>query len=129
MRESECMSRYASRQSPNHSQRRLCIAWFDAGAVKSGAEEYYGFEVHADETVELTLHHASDSIRFDFYMQTETEEQLLDSVIETMTATNPNTMEDTVYLDIVEDGRIIVKASTSAPFSAYAFNVRFMTLN
>ena len=93
---------------------------FDAGAVKSGAEEYYGFEVHADETVELTLHHASDSIRFDFYMQTETEEQLLDSVIETMTATNPNTMEDTVYLDIVEDGRIIVKASTSAPFSAYA---------
>ena len=93
---------------------------FDAGAVKSGAEEYYGFEVHADETIELTLHHASDSIRFDFYMQTETEEQLLDSVIETMTATNPNTMEDTVYLDIVEDGRIIVKASTSAPFSAYA---------
>ena len=37
-----------------------------------------------------------------------------------MTATNPNTMEDTVYLDIEEDGRIIVKASTSAPFSAYA---------
>ena len=53
-------------------------------------------------------------------MQTETEEQLLDAVIETMTATNPNTMEDTVYLDIEEDGRIIVKASTSAPFSAYA---------
>ena len=30
---------------------------FDAGAVKSDSEEYYGFEVHADETVELTLHH------------------------------------------------------------------------
>ena len=93
---------------------------FDAGAVKSDAEEYFGFEVHADETVELTLHHASDSIRFDFYMQTETEEQLFDAVIESMTATNPNTLEETVYLDIVKDGRIIVKTSTAAQFSAYA---------
>ena len=93
---------------------------FDAGAVKADAEEYYGFEVYADQTVELTLHHASDSIRFDFYMQTETGEQLFDAVIETMTATNPNTLEDTIYLDVAEDGRIIVKASTSAPFSAYA---------
>ncbi|MED5497586.1 MAG: hypothetical protein VX872_08510, partial [Candidatus Thermoplasmatota archaeon] len=93
---------------------------FDAGAVKSDAEEYYGFEVYADQTVELTLHHASDSIRFDFYMQTETGEQLFDAVIETMTATNPNTLEDTIYLDVAEDGRIIVKTSTSAPFSAYA---------
>jgi len=93
---------------------------FDAGGVKSNAEEYYGFEVLADETVELTLHHASDSIRFEFYMQAASEEQLLDAVIETMTATNPNTLEETVYLDIVEDGRIIVKVSTSAPFSAYA---------
>ena len=74
----------------------------------------------ADETVELTLHHASDSVRFDFYMQTETQEQLLDAVIETMTSTNPNTLEETVYLDIAENGRIIVKVSTSAPFSAYA---------
>ena len=93
---------------------------FDAGGVKSNAEEYYGFEVRADETVELTLHHASDSIRFEFYMQAASEEQLLDAVIETMTATNPNTLEETVYLNIVEDGRIIVKVSTSAPFSAYA---------
>ena len=93
---------------------------FDAGAIKANAEEYYGFEVHEDETVELTLHHASDSIRFDFYMQTETEEQLLDAVIETMTATNPNILQETIYLDIPEDGRIIVKASTSAPISAYA---------
>ena len=93
---------------------------FDAGGVESDSEEYYGFEVRADQTVELTLHHASDSVRFDFYMQTETEEQLLDAVIETMTATNPNTMEETVYLNIAEDGRIIVKVSTSAPFSAYA---------
>ena len=93
---------------------------FDAGGVKADAEEYFGFEVDAHETVELTLHHASDSVRFDFYMQTETQEQLLDAVIETMTSTNPNTLEETVYLDIAENGRIIVKVSTSAPFSAYA---------
>ncbi|MGB0329434.1 MAG: hypothetical protein ACPGCU_02315, partial [Candidatus Poseidoniaceae archaeon] len=93
---------------------------FDAGAVKSGAEEYYGFEVQADETVELTLHHASDSIRFDFYMQTETAEQLLDTVIESITGTNPSLLQEAVYLPIEEDGRIIVKVSTSAPLSAYA---------
>ena len=93
---------------------------FDAGGVETGAEEYYGFSVNADEVVELTLHHASDSIRFDFYLQTETEESLLESVIETMTANNPNIIEDTVYLEIEEDGRILVKISTSAQYSAYA---------
>ena len=89
---------------------------FDAGGVESNSDEYYGFEVRADEIVELTLHHSSDAVRFDFYMQTETEERLLDTVIETMTATNPNTLEETMYLGIEDDGRIVVKVSTSAPF-------------
>ncbi|MGB1487370.1 MAG: hypothetical protein ACPG83_02105, partial [Candidatus Poseidoniaceae archaeon] len=43
---------------------------FDAGGVETGSDEYYGFEVQEDEIIELTLHHASDSIRFEFYMQT-----------------------------------------------------------
>jgi hypothetical protein len=93
---------------------------FDAGGVETGSDEYYGFEVEEDEIIELTLHHASDSIRFEFYMQTASEEQLLNSVIESVTGTNPNTMEDTVYLEVENDGRMIVKVSTSAQFSAYA---------
>ena len=93
---------------------------FDSGGVETGSEEYYGFEVQKDETVELTLHHASDAIRFEFYMQTETTEQLFDTVIESITGTNPSLLQDAVYLPIQEDGRIIVKVSTSAPFSAYA---------
>lgn len=93
---------------------------FDTGGVETGSEEYYGFEVQADETIELTLHHASDAVRFEFYMQTETAEQLLDAVIESITGTNPSLLQDAVYLPIEEDGRIIVKVSTSAPFSAYA---------
>ena len=93
---------------------------FDSGGVETGSEEYYGFEVQEDETVELTLHHASDAIRFEFYMQTETTEQLFDTVIESITGTNPSLLQDAVYLPIQEDGRIIVKVSTSAPFSAYA---------
>ena len=91
---------------------------FDTGGVETGSEEYYGFEVQADETIELTLHHASDAVRFEFYMQTETAEQLLDAVIESITGTNPSLLQDAVYLPIEEDGRIIVKVSTSAPFSA-----------
>ena len=31
---------------------------FDSGGVETNSEEYYGFDVRANETVELTLHHA-----------------------------------------------------------------------
>ncbi len=58
--------------------------------VETNSEEYYGFDVKANETVELTLHHASDSVRFDFYHQTETSESLLDVHIESILATNPD---------------------------------------
>ena len=93
---------------------------FDAGAVELNAEEYYGFTVRSGEVVELTLHHASDAIRFDFYFQSDNQEVLLDNVIETMTSTNPNILGDTHYLEIEEDGRIIVKVSTAAQVSSYA---------
>ena len=46
------------------------------------------------------LHHASDSIRFDFYHQTETEEVLLQPFIESVVGTNPSTMEEAVYLKV-----------------------------
>ena len=93
---------------------------FDAGAVELNAEEYYGFAVSSGEVVELTLHHASDSIRFDFYFQSDNQEVLLDKVIETMTSTNPHILGETHYLEIEEDGRIIVKVSTAAQVSTYA---------
>ena len=96
------------------------VLGFDSGGVETNSEEYYGFDVKANETVELTLHHASDSVRFDFYHQTETSESLLEDHIESILATNPSTVEDTLYLQIEEDGRIIVKVSTSAPYAAYA---------
>ncbi len=93
---------------------------FDAGAVELNAEEYYGFTVSSGEVVELTLHHASDAIRFDFYFQSDNQEVLLDNVIETMTSTNPHLLGETHYLEIEEDGRIIVKVSTAAQVSSYA---------
>lgn len=93
---------------------------FDAGGVESTSDEYFGFLVNSGEVVELTLHHASDSVRFEFYMQSDGEETLIDSVIETMTASNPNTIEETLYLEIEDDGRLLIKVSTTAPYSAYA---------
>ena len=93
---------------------------FDAGAVELNAEEYYGFTVSSGEVVELALHHASDAIRFDFYFQSDNQEVLLDNVIETMTSTNPHILGETHYLEIEEDGRIIVKVSTAAQVSSYA---------
>ena len=93
---------------------------FDAGAVELNAEEYYGFTVSSGEVVELALHHASDAIRFDFYFQSDNQEVLLDNVIETMTSTNPHLLGETHYLEIEEDGRIIVKVSTAAQVSSYA---------
>jgi len=93
---------------------------FDAGAVELNAEEYYGFTVSSGEVVELTLHHASDAIRFDFYFQSDNQEVLLDNVIETMTSTNPHILGETHYLEIEEDGRIIVKVSTAAQVASYA---------
>ena len=96
------------------------VLGFDTGAVELNAEEYYGFRVLTGEIVELTLHHASDSLRFDFYFQTDTTESLLEPTIESMTASNPSTIGETSYISIEEDGRIIVKVSTSATHSAYA---------
>ena len=93
---------------------------FDAGAVELNAEEYYGFTVSSGEVVELALHHASDAIRFDFYFQSDNQEVLLDNVIETMTSTNPHLLGETHYLEIEEDGRIIVKVSTAAQVASYA---------
>ena len=93
---------------------------FDSGDVKLTSAEYYAFSVLENEVVELALHHASDSIRFEFYFQTASTESLLTPVIESITPSNPSTIEDTVYLQIEEDGRIVVKVSTSAPHSAYA---------
>ena len=96
------------------------VLGFDAGAVEANADEYYAFEVNSNETVEVMLHHASDSIRFDFYHQTETEEVLLQPFIESVVGTNPSTMEEAVYLKVSNDGRIVVRVSTSDLFSAYA---------
>jgi hypothetical protein len=93
---------------------------FDIGGVEAGSDEYFGFSVSADEIVELNLHHASDSIRFEFYMQTESDEQFLSQHIESLTGTNPSILQDATYLPIEEDGRIIVKVSTLASFSSYA---------
>lgn len=93
---------------------------FDVGGVESGSDAYYGFSVSADEIVELNLHHASDSIRFEFYMQTESNEQVLSQHIESLTGTNPSILQESTYLTIEEDGRIIVKVSTLASFSSYA---------
>ena len=93
---------------------------FDSGGVEINSDEYYAFEVKANETVELTLLHASDTIRFDFYHQTDTTEVLLDDTIESILATNPDSIQETLYLDIEKDGRIVVKVSTSAAYTAYA---------
>ena len=93
---------------------------FDSGGVEINSDEYYAFEVKANETVELTLLHASDSIRFDFYHQADTTEVLFDDTIESILATNPNSIEETLYLAIEKDGRIVVKVSTSAAYAAYA---------
>ena len=93
---------------------------FDSGGVEINSEEYYAFDVKANETVELTLLHASDSIRFDFYHQTDSTEVLLDDSIESILATNPDSIEETLYFAIEEDGRIVVKVSTSAAYAAYA---------
>ncbi len=93
---------------------------FDSGGVEINSDEYYAFEVKANETVELTLLHASDTIRFDFYHQTDTTEVLLDDTIESILATNPDSIQETLYLDIEKDGRIVVKVSTSASYTAYA---------
>ena len=90
---------------------------FDSGGVEINSEEYYAFEVKANETVELTLLHASDSIRFDFYHQTDTTEVLLGDTIESILATKRKSIADTLYLPIEKDGRIVVKVSTSHAYS------------
>lgn len=94
--------------------------WFESGLVRSEAPEYWAIEVLEGDLVEFKLHHTSDQIRFEFSFQNSTAELPLPLLIESATGTNPNVLTSTEYIDILEDGRLIVKISTTAAQSAYA---------
>ena len=94
--------------------------WFESGLVRSDSPEYWAIEVLEGDLVEFKLHHTSDHIRFDFSFQNSTAELALPLVIESATGTNPDLLTSPEYIDILEDGRLIVKISTSAAESAYA---------
>lgn len=94
--------------------------WFESGLVHSEAPEYWGIEVLQGDLIEFKLHHTSNQIRFDFFFQNETTETQLPLVIESATGTNPDLLAQTEYIEILEDGRLIVKISTTATNSAYA---------
>ena len=94
--------------------------WFESGLVRSESPEYWAIEVHEGDLVEFKLHHTSDHIRFDFSFQNSTIESPLPLLIESATGTNPNLLTSTEYIDVLEDGRLIVKISTTAAQSAYA---------
>ncbi len=94
--------------------------WFESGLVRSESPEYWAIEVQEGDLVEFKLHHTSDHIRFDFSFQNSTIESPLPLLIESATGTNPNLLTSTEYIDVLEDGRLIVKISTTAAQSAYA---------
>lgn len=94
--------------------------WFESGLVRSETPEYWALEVLEGDLVEFKLHHTSDHIRFDFSFQNSTMETSLPLLIESATGTNPDLLTSTEYIDILEDGRLIVKISTTAAESAYA---------
>ena len=94
--------------------------WFESGLIHSDAHEYWGIEVVEGDLVELKLHHTSDQIRFDFSFQNATTETPMPLVIESATGTNPDLLASTEYIEILEDGRLIVKISTTAAQTAYA---------
>ena len=94
--------------------------WFESGLVRSEAPEYWAIEVLEGDLVEFKLHHTSDNIRFDFSFQNSTIELPLPLLIESATGTSPDLLTSTEYIDILEDGRLIVKISTTAAQSAYA---------
>ena len=96
--------------------------WFESGLVRSEAPEYWAIEVLEGDLVEFKLHHTSDNIRFDFSFQNSTIELPLPLLIESATGTNPDLLTSTEYIDILEDGRLIVKISTTAAQSAYALH-------
>lgn len=94
--------------------------WFESGLVRSETPEYWAIEVLEGDLVEFKLHHTSDNIRFDFSFQNSTMELPLPLLIESATGTNPDILTSSEYIDIFEDGRLIVKISTTAAQSAYA---------
>jgi len=94
--------------------------WFESGLVRSDSPEYWAIEVLEGDLVEFKLHHTSDHIRFEFSFQNSTAELALPLLIESATGTNPDLLTSPEYIDILEDGRLIVKISTSAAESAYA---------
>ena len=94
--------------------------WFESGLVRSDAQEYWGIEVLEGDLVEFKLHHTSDQIRFDFSFQNATTETPIPLIIESATGTNPDLLTSAEYIEILEDGRLIVKISTTAAQTAYA---------
>tara|TARA_Y100000766_G_scaffold11366_1_gene8228 strand:- start:1344 stop:3626 length:2283 start_codon:yes stop_codon:yes gene_type:complete len=94
--------------------------WFESGLVRSDTPEYWGIEALEGDLIEFKLHHTSNQIRFDFFFQNATVESPIPLVIESATGTNPDLLASTEYIEIVEDGRLIVKISTTAANAAYA---------
>ena len=94
--------------------------WFESGLVRSEAPKYWGIEALEGDLIEFNLHHTSNQIRFDFFFQNATDETQMPLVIESATGTNPDLLASTEYIEILEDGRLIVKISTTATNAAYA---------
>ena len=97
----------ASTYLENHSNHSV------HGILESQQIDYFGFTVSNGQIVELNLQHANSDIEFTSYFHNSTSEVEIADHLSASSITNHITNPNLKYIDIVDDGRLVIKVSSA----------------
>ena len=83
------------------------------GILENQQIDYFGFAVSTGQIVELNLEHANSDIEVTSYFQNSTNEVEIDGHLSASSITNHIVNPNLKYIDIVDDGRLVIKVSSA----------------
>ena len=83
------------------------------GILENQQIDYFGFAVSTGQIVELNLEHANSDIEVTSYFQNSTSEVEIDGHLSASSITNHIVNPNLKYIDIVDDGRLVIKVSSA----------------
>ena len=107
----------ASTYFENHSAHSI------SGILEGQQIDYFGFPVSIGQTVEVNLEHANANIELTSYFQNSTNEVELDGQLSANTITNEYTNPQLNYIDIVDNGRLVIKVSSAVTDTIWSVRI------
>ena len=94
-----------------------------SGVIDNQQSEFIGFEVASGDTIEFYLEHSSSDVTFEAFFQNVTTEVEIGNVASSSTIMNYFDTPNVLFSNIEEDGRIIVKVSSSTINTVWSLGV------